>query len=117
MSRVKLAIATALTGFLVLAGTTAGFAFWSASNTVSSTVGAATLSLSTTNFTSVGYTFGNDSLVTTGSVTVTNTTTTTSTQSGAVSLTFGPAVAGTTLAGKVTVALWTTASAANCTAA
>lgn len=116
MSRVKLAIATALTGFLILAGTTAGFAFWNASNTVSSTVGAATLSLSTTNFTSVGYTFGNDSLVTTGSVTVTNTTTTTSTQSGAVSLTFGPAVAGTTLAGKVTVALWTTASAANCTA-
>jgi hypothetical protein len=115
MSRVKLAIATALTGFLVLAGTTAGFAYWNSSNTVSSTVGAATLSLSTTNFTSVGYTFGNDSLVTTGSVTVTNTTTTTSTQNGAVSVTFGPATAAT-LAGKVTVTLWTTASAANCTA-
>ena len=112
----KLAIAAALTGFLVLAGTTAGFAFWTASTSVSSTVGAATLSLSTTNFTSVGYTFGNDTLVTTGSVTVTNTTTTTSTQSGAVSVTFGPA-ASATLAGKVNLALWTTASAANCTAA
>ena len=113
---IKLAIAAALTGFLVLAGTTAGFAFWTASNSVSSTVGAATLSLSTTNFTSVGYTFGNDTLVTTGSVTVTNTTTTTSTQNGAVSVTFGPA-ASATLAGKVTANIWTTASAANCTAA
>jgi hypothetical protein len=112
----KLAIAAALTGFLVLAGTTAGFAFWTASNTVSSTVGAATLSLSTTNFTSVGYTFGNDTLVTTGSVTVTNTTTTTSTQNGAVSVTFSPA-ASATLAGKVSVSIWTTAAASNCTAA
>jgi hypothetical protein len=116
MSRVKLAIATALTGFLVLAGTTAGFAAWTASNTVTSTVGAASLSISTTNFTSVGYTFGNDSLVTTGSVTVTNTTTTTSTQNGAVSVTFGPA-ASATLATKVTATIWTTAAAADCTAA
>ena len=111
----KLGIATALTGFLVLAGTTAGFAFWNASNTVSSTVGAATLSISTTNFTSVGYTFGNETLVTTGSVTVTNTTTTTSTQNGAVSVTFGPA-ASATLAGKVTATIWTTAAASDCTA-
>ena len=112
----KLGIAAALTTFLVLAGSTAGFAYWTASNTVSSTVGAATLSLSTANFTSVGYTFGNDTLVTTGSVTVTNTTTTTSTQAGAVSVTFGPA-ASATLAGKVTLNVWTTAAAANCTAA
>lgn len=114
--RIKLAIATALTGFLVLVGTTAGFAFWSASNSVSSTVTAATLTLSTTNFTSIGYTFGNDTLVTTGSVTVTNTTATTSTKIGAVSMTFGPA-ASATLAGKVTASIWSTASAANCTAA
>jgi hypothetical protein len=114
--RIKFAIATALTGFLVLAGTTAGYAFWNASNSVGTTVGAATLSISTTNFTSVGYTFGNETLVTTGSVTVTNTTTTTSTQNGAVSVTFGPA-ATATLAGKVTANIWTTGSAANCTAA
>ena len=72
--------------------------------------------MTTTNFTSVGYTFGNETLVTTGSVTVTNTTTTTSTQSGAVSVTFGPA-ATATLAGKVTASIWTTASASNCNAA
>jgi len=112
---IKLAIAAAITGFLVLAGTTAGFAFWNASNSVSSTVGAATLAMTTTNFTSVGYTFGNETLVTTGSVTVTNTTTTTSTQSGAVSVTFGPA-ASATLAGKVTATIWTTALATNCNA-
>ena len=113
---IKLGIAAAITGFLVLAGTTAGYAFWNASNSVSTTVGAASLSLTTTNFTSVGYTFGNETLVTTGSVTVTNTTTTTSTQNGAVSLTFGPA-ASATLAGKVTATIWTTTDAANCTAA
>ncbi|MEO6117099.1 MAG: RICIN domain-containing protein [Pseudolysinimonas sp.] len=112
----KLGIAAALIGFLVLAGTTAGFAYWTASNTVTSTVGAATLTLTTANFTSVGYTFGNDSLVTTGSVTVTNTTTTTSTQNGAVSVTFAPA-ASAPLASKVTANIWTTPSAANCTAA
>jgi len=112
----KLAIAAAITGFLVLAGTTAGYAFWSTSDSVTTTVGAASLSISTSNFTSVGYTFGNETLVTTGSVTVTNTTTTTSTQSGAVSLTFGPA-ASATLAGKVTASIWSTTSAANCTAA
>lgn len=113
--RIKLAVATALTGFLVLAGTTAGFAFWNSSNSVNSTVGAATLTITTANFTSVGYTFGNDTLVTTGSVTVTNTTTTTSTQNGAVSVTFGPA-ASATLAGKVTATIWSTSSASNCTA-
>jgi len=113
---IKLGIAAAITGFLVLAGTTAGYAFWNASNSVNTTVGAASLSLTTTNFTSVGYTFGNDTLVTTGSVTVTNTTTTTSTQNGAVSLTFGPA-ASATLAGKVTANIWTTTDAATCTAA
>jgi len=113
---IKLGIAAAITGFLVLAGTTAGFAFWNASNSVSSTVGAASLTVTTANFTSVGYTFGNETLVTTGSATVTNTTTTASTQNGAVSVTFGPA-ASATLAGKVTASIWATASAANCTAA
>jgi len=114
--RIKLGIATAVTGFLVLAGTTAGFAFWTASNSVSSTVGAATLSITTTNFTSVGYTFGNETLSTTGSVTVTNTTSTASTQSGSVSVTFGPA-ASATLAGKVMATIWTAAAASDCTAA
>lgn len=113
--RGKLGIAAFLVAFFVLAGSTAGYAYWVTSVSATSTVGAATLSLSTSNFTSVGYTFGNDALVTTGSVTVANTTTTSSTRSGAVTLTFGPA-ATATLAGKVTASVWSTTSAANCTA-
>ena len=112
----KLGIVAFLTTFIVLAGSTAGYAYWQSNLSTTSTVGAADLTLSTSNFTSVGYTFGNDSLVTTGSVTVTNSTVTTSTQSGAVSLVFGPNGAST-LASKVTLALWSTASAADCTAA
>ncbi|MDP9026611.1 MAG: RICIN domain-containing protein [Actinomycetota bacterium] len=114
--RGKLGIVAFLTTFIVLAGSTAGYAYWQSNLSVTSTVGAANLSLATTNFTSVGYTFGNDTLVTTGSVTATNNTVTTSTQSGSVSLVFGPNGAST-LAGKVTLNLWSTSSAANCTAA
>lgn len=113
--RAKLGIVAALTTVFVLVGGSAGFAYWAASNTVTSTVGAASLALTTSNFTSTAYTFGNETLVTTGSVTVTNSTATTSTQSGAVSVTFGPA-ASTTLAGLVNLNVWSTTSAANCTA-
>jgi hypothetical protein len=115
-ARGKLGFLAFLVTFFVLAGSAASFAYWTASNTVTSTVSAATLAITATNFTSTSYTFGNDSLVTTGSVTVTNTTTTTSSQSGAVNVTFGPATSAT-LAGKVTLNIWTTTSAANCTAA
>lgn len=115
-ARGKAAIVAFLASFAVLASTTAGYAYWTAGVSATGTVGAASLALSTTNFTSVGYTFGNESLVTTGGVTVTNTTTTTSTRAGAVSLTFGPDTVST-LAGKVTLTLWPTASVANCTAA
>jgi hypothetical protein len=115
--RAKLAIVAGLSTFLVLVGSSAGFAYWTAANTVTSTVGGATLVLTPTNFTSNAYTFSNDaSLVTTGSVTVTNSTVTTSTQSGSVSLTFG-AAATSTLAGLVTLNVWSTAAASNCTAA
>lgn len=114
-ARGKLGFLAFLVTFFVLVGSAASFAYWTTSNTVTSAVSAATLAITATNFTSVGYTFGNDSLVTTGSVTVANTTITTSTQSGAVSVTFGPATSAT-LAGKVNLNIWTTASAANCTA-
>ncbi len=112
----KLAIVAFLTTFGVLAGSTAGYAYWQSSLSVTSSVGAANLSITTTNFTSVGYTFGNETLVTTGSVTATNNTVTTSAQPGAVALTFS-SNAPATLAGKVTLTLWSTTNAANCTAA
>ena len=114
--RGKIAIVAFLTTFGVLAGATTGYAYWQSSVSSSSTVGAANLTLSTTNFSSVGYTFGNDSLVTTGSITVTNSTVTMSTTTGAVSLTFGSNAAAI-LSGKVTLNVWSTLSAANCNAA
>jgi hypothetical protein len=114
--RGKLGIAAFLTTFIVLGSSTASFAYWQSSQTVTSTVSAANLTLATSNFTSVGYTFGNDTLVTTGSVTATNNTVTNSTQAANVSLTFGPNAAAT-LAGLVTVQLWTTTNPTNCTAA
>lgn len=110
-----MAIVSFLVTFAVLSGTSAGYAFWGSSQTVTSTVTAADLTLSTTNFTSVNFTFGNEALTTTGSVTATNSTSSPSTQAASVSLTFSQS--GTsTLAGKVTRVLWTTGSAANCTA-
>lgn len=115
-ARGKLGIVAFLTTFSVLAGSTAGYAYWQSSLTVTSTVGAADLTLATSNFNSVGYTFGNDSLVTTGSVTATNSTVTSSTQAGTVSLTFSPAAAAP-LAGLVLLQLWTTTNPATCTAA
>ncbi len=114
--RGKITIVAFLTTFGVLAGATTGYAYWQSSVSSTSTVSAANLTLSTTNFSSVGYTFGNNSLVTTGSVTVTNSTVTTSTTPGAVSLTFD-SNATAILAGKVTLNVWSTVSAANCTAA
>ena len=114
--RGKLGIAAFLTTFIVLASSTASFAYWQSSQTVASTLSAANLTLATSNFTSVGYTFGNDTLVTTGSVTATNNTVTSSTHAANVSLTFGPAGAAT-LAGLVGVQLWATTNPTNCTAA
>ncbi|MBW4033198.1 MAG: hypothetical protein HIU88_11145, partial [Acidobacteria bacterium] len=75
--RGKLGIAAFLTTFIVLASSTASFAYWQSSQTVTSTVGAANLTISTANLT--GATFTNDTLVSTGSITATNTTTTSST--------------------------------------
>jgi len=108
----KLGIVAFLTTFFVLAGSTAGFAYWQSSLSVTSAVNAADLTIATSNLT--GATFGNDVLVSTGSITATNSTTTTSTKTGTVALT----VTGTgTLANKVSRQVWTTTSAANCTAA
>jgi hypothetical protein len=111
-ARGRLGFVAFLVTFFVLVGSSASYAFWTASNTVTSTVSAADLTIATSNLT--GATFGNDILVSTGSITATNSTTTTSTKTGTVALT----VTGSgTLASKVSRQVWTTTSAANCTAA
>lgn len=115
-TRGKLAFVAFLVTFGVLASTGASYAYWQSNDSATGTVTAADLTMTTSNFTSVAYTFGNDSLVTTGSVTATNNTVSPSIQAATVALTFGPN-ASATLAGLVTLTLWSTASAANCTAA
>ena len=112
--RGKLGIAAFATTFLVLASTTAGYAFWQSSLSTTSTVSAANLTISTTNLT--GYTFGNDTLVSTGSITAQNSTVSPSTRAANVTLTLGQS-GSSTLAGKVQFQAWPTTSAANCTAA
>ncbi|CAN5508481.1 hypothetical protein BH10ACT6_BH10ACT6_00470 [soil metagenome] len=110
-ARGKLGIVAFLVTFFVLVGSTASYAFWTASLSVTSTVSAANLTIATSNLTSA--LFGNDALTSTGSITATNSTTTTSTTTGSVTLTVTGAG---TLAAKVTRYVWTTTSAANCTA-
>lgn len=120
--RLKLALVAGLSAFLVLVGSTAGFAFWTAGTTVTTTVGAAVLNLTETNLT--GASWGNDSIasaagtsmVSTGSFTATNSTVTTSAQSGSVTLTLSAGSTPGALAAKVTRVYWTTTDPASCTA-
>ena len=112
--RGKLGIAAFLTTFILLASSTASFAYWQSSQSVSSTVGAANLTISTANLT--GATFTNDTLVSTGSITATNTTTTTSTQSGVVTLTIRGSGASS-FDSFVSRQLWPTTDITGCAAA
>jgi hypothetical protein len=111
-ARGRLGLVAFLVTFLILVSGTASYAFWTTSNSVTSTVSAADLTITTSNLTAA--TFGNDLLVSTGSITAVNSTSTTSTKSGSVALTVTGAGS---LASKVTRYVWTTTNAANCTAA
>jgi hypothetical protein len=111
-ARGKLGFVAFLVTFFLLVGSSASYAFWTASTSATSAVSAADLTISTSNLTAA--TFGNETLTSTGSITATNTTATTSTKTGTVALTVTGAGA---LANKVTRFVWTTPSAANCTAA
>jgi Ricin-type beta-trefoil lectin domain-like len=92
--------------FLVLFGSGASYAAWSALVTVTSTSSAATLAISTTNFTSNAYTFQNQALTTTGSVAVSNTTTTTSSTVPALTLAFDISAGDSTLASNLQLRVW-----------
>lgn len=97
-------------------GAGAATAYWSASVTATSTATSAQLAITTANFTSNAYTFGNDNLATTGSVTVTNTTSTTSTKLPTLALAFSSSAGSTDLPGDVKLTVWYQASG-TCTAA
>ena len=119
----KLGIVAGLSAFLVLAGTTASYGYWTAQATASSTAGSATLAITSSAMPTT--TLGNEDVVTAGSIsltdtssiTLTNTTNTTSTQVPALSIVFSRASGDATLATQAGLVVWATASAANCTPA
>ena len=119
----KLAVVAGIVTFSVLAGAGAGWAYWTSQATSTTSVQAATLSITSTGFAPT--TLGNESvtaagavsLASTGSITFTNTTTTTSTQTQTLGVTFSRASGDATLAAATTLTVWSVASAASCTAA
>ncbi|TXK17068.1 RICIN domain-containing protein [Homoserinibacter sp. GY 40078] len=112
----RIAAVTAITGFLVLAGTGAGWAYWSSQANVQVQTASADLTLDATGFDSLAKTFTNDSLSHTGSVSVKNTTTTTSTQKGAVTLTFSATGQSTSFLQNFAILVWQSTTANPCTA-
>lgn len=121
--RFRTGLIAGLVTFSVLAGATAGYAYWSAAASANLSAGAATLTASVSGLT--GATVGNESidaagstaLVTTGAVTFTNTTNTTSTQSETLQATFSSSGGDASLAAAAQLTVWSVASAGACTAA
>jgi hypothetical protein len=114
--RGKVGIAAFITTFLVLASTTASFAFWTGSVGMTSTLSAANLTISTTNLTSA--VFNNGVLASQGSITITNSTMGASTKVAAVSVTvIGTNVGTGTLANNVTRQMWTVSDPNTCATA
>lgn len=107
--------------FAVLAGTGASYAYWSASANSAATVNAGTVNVAVAGFTTT--LLANHIPSTTGSVTVTNQTVqnTASTTPASVEVIFsrsgGASPGSAAFAAAATVQVWTTTSAANCTAA
>ena len=96
-------------GLLVLfvfAGTEVGYAAWTNSVTATTSASAASLTLTTANFTTNAYNFKNHLVTTTGSVTITNTTTTTSTTVPALTLGFDVLSGDATVASNLQLRVW-----------
>ncbi|MBN9607380.1 MAG: RICIN domain-containing protein [Actinomycetales bacterium] len=121
--RVRTGLIAGLVTFSVLAGATAGYAYWSTAATANLGAGAATLTASVSGLsaTTVGNesiaSAGSSTLVATGAVTFANTTNTTSTQSPTLQATFGSSGGDASLAAAAQLTVWSVASASSCTAA
>ena len=100
--------------FLLLVGGGVSYAAWTTGADATSTTGAATLSISTSGFDSNAFTFKNNALASTGSVTLTNNTVTSSTTAGAVKMTLGY-TGDAALAAKLNVSIWSTVNTSACT--
>jgi hypothetical protein len=113
-SRRRIAAVAAIAVFTVLAGASASWAYWTTQATASVTVKSADLTVTTANFTSINKTFANETLVGTGSVTVTNSTTSPSSQKGQVTLTF-TGTGGAAYRGNFSFVVWLSTVANPCT--
>ncbi|PZQ91985.1 MAG: hypothetical protein DI534_03335 [Leifsonia xyli] len=114
--RGKLGLIAGIVTFSLLAGAGASWAYWTAQATSTTTLGAANLTITTANFSSLAKTFTNDSLQHTGSVTVANTTSTSSTTRGDVTLTFSATTSTSPdLRSKFAVQVWLQTTGFPCT--
>ncbi|WP_084038480.1 RICIN domain-containing protein [Demequina sp. NBRC 110053] len=114
--RRRLALIAGLATFAVLAGTTAGWAYWTTQASVTAPASTANLTVTTANFGSLSATLANEALARTGSFTVTNNTTTSSTQRAAVTLDLS-ATNGNTYRGNFGYVVWRSTAGNPCTAA
>ena len=112
----RIAAVAALVVFAILAGASATWAYWTTQATAQVTANSANLTVTTANFSTISKTFGNEALVGTGSVTVTNSTSGASTQKGAVTLVFSASGAAT-YGSNFAFVVWLSTGANPCTAA
>jgi hypothetical protein len=109
-------IVAAIVTFLMLASSGAAYAYWSAQASLSSTANAGSISIALSNVATMQNTFGNDILIRTGNVTLTNTTVSPSTTAQPVTIGLGIVAGGSSqLAAGLDVTVWGPATASSCT--
>src|SRR5690606_2917516 len=101
---------------LVASGVGLTFAYWNSQATVSTSASAATLSMTTSNFTSAAFTFRNNALSNRSSVTITNTTATDSTAAADLTIALDTASGNNALAAGIAVTVWRVEPGTNCAA-
>jgi|GEM_PF-1557039 len=111
----RVAAIAAVATFATLVGASASWAYWTSQATAQVTADSADLTITTANFGTVSKTFGNENLVGTGSVTVTNSTVSSSTQKGAVTLVFSATGSTAALRGNFAFTVWLSTGANPCT--
>ncbi|MCR6712551.1 MAG: RICIN domain-containing protein [Demequina sp.] len=111
----RVAAVAAVGVFAALAGASASWGYWTTQGAATVTVDSADLTITTANFSTVSKTFGNQTLVGTGSVTVTNSTVSTSAQKGVVTLNFSAAGSTAALRGNFSFVVWLSTTANPCT--
>lgn len=112
----RVAAVAAVVVFTTLVGASSAWAYWTTQATAQVTANSADLTVTTANFSSISKTFVNESLASTGSVTVTNSTAGSSPQQGKVTLVFS-ATGADAHRGNFSFAVWLSTAANPCTSA